>query len=76
VSEQDERTLYVGEHVSWEAQWSHAVALFNKGSSVMIHDHAADDRCRADGAHCRCGRLTEGTDGPTLTLISDNETDN
>lgn len=73
MSEQGERTLYVGDHVSWEAQWSHALKLFNDGVSVTIHDHGADNRCRLDGARTRCGVLTDGDDGPTLKLFHLNE---
>lgn len=66
---QEERTLYVGPKISWEAQWEHAVRLFKNGCSVWIHDHSADGRCRSDGAHCRCGRLTQGPKGPILDLL-------
>jgi hypothetical protein len=64
------RTLYVGDHVSWDAQWDHALKLFSEGNSVEIHDHGVGDRCRLNGARSRCGRLTEGTDGATLELLS------
>lgn len=66
---QDERILWVGPQISWDAQWAHAVDLLHLGYSVWIHDHAPDDRCRLDGARCKCGRLTSGDDGPTLDLV-------
>lgn len=74
--ETETRTLYVGDHVSWDAQWSRAVKLYGDGVSVTIHDHAPDDRCRLDGARCKCGTLTDGGDGPTLDLFTSNEVDN
>lgn len=72
----EERVLYVGPRISWDAQWSHAVKLYEQGVSVTIHDHASDDRCRLNGARCKCGTLTDGTDGPTLELFTANEVDN
>jgi hypothetical protein len=73
MTEIEERILYVGEHVSWDAQWAHALTLFKRGASVTIHDHGADDRCRLNGAHCKCGTLTDGDEGPTLKLFTSNE---
>jgi hypothetical protein len=65
-----EKILYVDNDSSWEARWSEAVALYSQHYAVWLHDHAPNDRCRADGARCKCGRLTEGSDGPTLDLIT------
>jgi|1185.fasta_scaffold74476_2 hypothetical protein len=76
MPERINRTLYVGDHVSWDAQWDHAVKLFNEGNTVEIHHHGAEDRCRLDGASSRCGQLTQGTKGPTLDLLSPKDPDN
>jgi hypothetical protein len=65
-----EKVLYVNPDETWDSRWVHAVALYDTGYSVWLHDHAPDDRCRADGAHCKCGRLTPTDDGPTLDLIT------
>lgn len=76
MSETNTRTIYVGPGISWEAMWEHAVKRFNDGESVTIHDHALDDRCRLDGARCKCGTLTWGEDTPTLVLFTPNDVDN
>jgi hypothetical protein len=76
VTEKSKRVLYVGPMVSWEAQWRHAVNLFLGGNEVTIHDHGADDRCRLDGARCKCGTLTETGEEPTLKLFTLNKIDN
>jgi hypothetical protein len=63
-------TLYVHSDSTWEALWKEAIKLHEQGYTVWVHDHGPDDRCRADGARCRCGRLTQGSDGLTLDLIT------
>jgi hypothetical protein len=72
----NDRVLYVGDRVSWDTQWAHAVNLFNEGYTVWIHDHQTGERCRLDGARSKCGQLkqlTDGDDGPTLVLVARNE---
>jgi len=71
-----EKVLYVGEGVSWDTEWNHAVDLYRLDYSVWIHDHAEDARCRLDGARCKCGRLTGTTDAPRLDLVTRHDVEN
>jgi hypothetical protein len=66
----EEKVIWVGQKESWETQWKFAVDLLRQGYSVWLHDHTPDDRCRKDGAHCRCGHLTLSDDTPTLDLVT------
>jgi hypothetical protein len=70
---QEKRTLFVPEGISWDAQWEHGVRLLEDGISVVIHDHAEGDQCRLDGAHCKCGILIDDDGLPTLELFKPRE---
>lgn len=67
--EMERKDVYVGD-ADWDDKWDEAVHLMRTPwYSVWLHDHGADDLCRADGSRCACGTLTYDEDGPRLDLI-------